>query len=72
MPEEKKIHMLEDLFEMEEGSLSIDKKLVDIDNYDSMTKLSLIILMQDEFNVVLKSDDIKSFVTIKDIVDRMR
>ena len=63
--------MLEDMLELEEGDLSLDKALEDIDEYDSMAKLSLIVLMEDEFGVKLTGDVIKSFETVGDIVALM-
>ena len=71
MTEREKLAMLEDMLELEEGDLSLDKALEDIDEYDSMAKLSLIVLMEDEFGVKLTGDVIKSFETVGDIVALM-
>jgi len=49
----------------------VDKALDDIDEYDSMAKLSLIVLMEDEFGVKLTGDVIKGFETVGDIVAMM-
>lgn len=68
MSEREKLALLEDLMELEEGELSLDSVLEDIDEYDSMAKLSLIVLMEDEFGIKLNTDVIKSFKTIGDIV----
>ena len=66
-----KIKMLEDMMELDEGTLTIDTKLGDIEEYDSMAKLSLIVLMNDEFNKKLNANQVKSFQTVKDIIDFM-
>ncbi len=71
MTEREKLAMLEDMLELEEGDLSLDKALEDIDEYDSMAKLSLIVLMEDEFGVKLTGDMIKGFETVGDIVALM-
>ena len=42
--------------------------LSELENWDSMTKLSLIVLMDDEFEKKLTGEQIKSFVTVKDIL----
>lgn len=68
---ENKLALLEDMFEMDEGTLKADVALADIENWDSMAKLSLIVLMDDECGKTLKSDDIKTFVTVQDILDYM-
>ena len=57
---------------MEEGTLSADMDLDDVDEYDSMTKLSIIVMMQDEFGVKLTSDMVRGFATVQDILDLMK
>lgn len=71
MTEREKLALLEDLFELEEGELSPDRKLSDVEAYDSMTRLSLIVMMEDEFGVKLDGATIKSFVTVGDILAKM-
>lgn len=71
MTEREKLALLEDMLELDEGDLTIDKELDDIDEYDSMAKLSLIVLMEDEFGVKLTGDVIKGFETVGDIVALM-
>lgn len=71
MTEREKLALLEDMLELDEGDLSVDKALDDIDEYDSMAKLSLIVLMEDEFGVKLTGDVIKGFETVGDIVALM-
>ena len=71
MTTEEKIAMLEETFEMDEGSLTPEMTLADIDEFDSIAKLSLIVLMDDEFGKTIKSDDIKALETVQDILDMM-
>lgn len=67
----EKLALLEDMLEMDEGTLKAEMELDAIEAFDSMAKLSLIVLMDDEFGKTLKSDDIKGFKTIQDILDFM-
>lgn len=71
MSEQEKIAMLEDLLECEEGTLTADVNLDDVDEYDSMAKLSLIVMLQDEFDVDLDSETVKGFKTVGDILEKM-
>lgn len=71
MSEREKLALLEDLFELNEGDLDAGTSLDDVEEYDSMTKLSLIVMMEDEFGVKLTGEDIKGFKTIGDILLRM-
>ena len=72
MTEREKLALLEDMLELEEGDLTLDRELDDIDEYDSMAKLSLIVLMEDEFGVKLTGDVIRGFETVGDIVALMQ
>ena len=67
----KKIALLEEMMELDEGTLAAETRLDDIEEYDSMAKLSLIVLMNDEFEKKLTANQIKAFQTVKDILDYM-
>ncbi len=71
MTTEEKLALLEETFDMDEGSLEPDMELADIDEFDSIAKLSLIVLMDDEFGKTIKNDDIKALETVQDILDMM-
>jgi acyl carrier protein len=43
----------------------------DLDEWDSLTALSLIAMVDDEYSVKLTGDDIKSSVTIKDLFEKV-
>ena len=72
MTEQEKISLIEETLELDEGTLTADTVLADVDEYDSMAKLSLIVMMDDEFGVKLTGDMIKSFVTVADILKVMQ
>ncbi len=71
MSDQEKIAMLEEAWELDEGALAADTVLEDVEEYDSMAKLSLIVLMDDEFGVKLTGDVIKGFETVGDILKLM-
>ena len=68
MTNQEKIALLEETPEIDEGTLTEDTLLEDVDEYDSMAKLSLIVMMDDEFGVKLTGDMIKGFQTVGDIL----
>lgn len=71
MTDQEKMAMLEEIWELDEGTLTPDTVLAEIDEYDSMAKLSLIVLMDDEFGVKLTGDVIMGFETVGDILKLM-
>ena len=66
MSEKEKLALLEETLDLDEGTLS------DIEEYDSMAKLSLIVMMDDECGVKLTGDIVKKFQTVADILDCMK
>lgn len=71
MTQEEKIAMLEDMLELDGGTLTPGMELKEIAEYDSMAKLSLIVLMDDEFGKKLTGEQIREFNTVQDILDFM-
>lgn len=71
MTNSEKIALLEETWELDEGTLTEDTVLADLEEYDSMGKLSLIVLCDDEFGKKLSGDTIKTFKTVQDILDFM-
>jgi acyl carrier protein len=68
MTEQEKIALIEETLDLDEGTLTADTVLDDVDEYDSMAKLSLIVMMDDEFGKKLTGDVIKGFKTVGDIL----
>ena len=71
MTNAEKITLLEEAWELDEGALNEETVLEELDEFDSMGKLSLIVLCDDEFGKKLPGETIKSFKTVKDILDFM-
>lgn len=71
MTTEKKLALLEDMLEMDAGELKADAMLADLDNWDSMAKLSLIVLLDEECGKTITSDGIKKLSSVQDILDYM-
>ena len=68
MTQEEKIALLEDMLELDGGSLTPEMELTSIDEYDSMAKLSLIVLMDEECGKKLTGEQIREFKTVGDIL----
>ena len=65
---EEKIAVLEDMLELENGTLTVETKLSTVDEFDSMAKLSLIIISDEEFGKKLTGEQLREFKTIGDIL----
>ncbi|NBJ92675.1 phosphopantetheine-binding protein [Parablautia muri] len=71
MEKEKKMELLEEMLEMDAGTLREDMILSEMDEWDSLSMLSLIVLIDEEFGKTIDSTDIRKLVTVKDILDIM-
>lgn len=69
---EEKIAMLEDVMDLDEGELNLDSVLAEFEEWDSLSKLSLIAMAKQDFGLVLTTDVIRTFDTVKDICDYLK
>ena len=65
------VKKLEELFEMQDGTLRPDMKLEELEEWDSMTRLSLIVMMEDDYGKKIKRSEVMGYVTVQDILDSM-
>lgn len=68
MTNEKVIRLFEETLDVETNSLNEETVLSSIDEYDSMAKLSLIVMADDEFSKKMTGEDILGFKTVGDVV----
>ena len=66
-----KMKKLEEVFEMQEGTLRPDMLLDELEEWDSMTRLSLIVMMEDDYGKKVKRSEVMNYTTVQDIVDSM-
>lgn len=69
MTVQEKLEVLEDIMELDEGTLKVEDSLEDIDEWDSMSKLYLVTCVKKEMQKRLTVDEIKNFKTVQDICD---
>lgn len=69
MNEKEKLSLLEEMMDLEEGSLTADMVLEEIDEYDSFFKLYLTTYVKKNMEKRLTVAEIEEFVTVKDICD---
>lgn len=72
MTTEEKIAMLEDVMDLDEGTLTLDSVLDDFEEWDSLSKLSLIVEAKQQFGLILSADTLKDFYTVKDICNYLK
>ena len=71
MDTKQKIEALEEIMDVEEGSLTPETLLSDIDEWDSLSALSFVVFMGDEFGKKVSGAQVRSFKTVNDILKVM-
>lgn len=68
MTKEEILNLIEEALEVDENSLTEESVLDEIDEYDSMAKLSIIVMADDEFSKKLTGEQMREFKTVGDII----
>ena len=66
---QEKLELLEEILEADEGTLKVEDRLEDIDEWESMSKLYLVSYVKKEMNKMLSVYEIKNLKTVLDICD---
>lgn len=71
MTKEKKLELLEEMMDLDAGTLTPDTVLADLDEWDSIALISFIALMDDEFDRIVKGSLVKEQKTVADLLALM-
>lgn len=71
MNNSEKIKKIAEILDMEEDLLSEDTELKELEEWDSVSKLSLTIMMEEDYGKKLTSQDLEKIETVRMILDLM-
>lgn len=71
MNTQEKLTALEDVMELDEGTLKPEMELDEIEEWDSLSALSFVVLLGDEFNRKISGQQIRAFQTVQDLLNVM-
>ncbi len=71
MTVKEKLNLLEEILLIEKDTLDENAELININEWDSMAVISTIAMFDSVFGKEIKSEEIKKFITVKDIIDLM-
>lgn len=72
MEQKEKLAKLEEMMDLEASSLRPESRLSDIEEWDSITHLSLIILLEDEYGKEVSGTQVRALKTVQDILNLMQ
>jgi acyl carrier protein len=65
--ESKLLFILEEVFEKDSAEMKVEDSFKDYDEWDSLTQLTLVATLDDEFNINVTSDELEEITSILDI-----
>ena len=66
------LNELDDIFEVELGTIKPNTNFKDLDEWDSVTLLSLVAVFEEEYGVVLSNDIIEKSATVLELVENSK
>ena len=70
--EEKFIALFKETLEMEDQDIALDTKFRDLENWDSLSFLSVLAMLDEEYDVVIEGNDFRQLVTIEDLMNEIK
>ena len=63
------IEIFQDILDVKEGTVSLSTTSSDIDEWDSVATVNIIVALEEEFRIKFKLEDIQTLETVQDFVD---
>lgn len=70
--EEKFIDLFKKTVETNNQDITQDTKFRDLENWDSLSFLSILAMIDEEYDVVIEGNDFRKLVTIKDLINEIK
>ena len=67
---EKFLELFKEVFEMEDEDVNFEDNFRDLDTWDSLTHLSLIAMLDDEYDVQIEEKELEKLNTVNDIFEK--
>ena len=68
---QEKLALIEEVLDVEKGSLTPETLLAEVDEWDSIAALSLVVMLDEKFEKTVSGVQIKALASVNDILDYM-
>jgi acyl carrier protein len=69
---EKFLNAFKEALEIEEDNVEMNDVMSDFDTWDSMSRLSLIALLDEYFEIEISDDEFENMTTVQDLYDKVQ
>jgi len=70
--EEKFIDLFKSTLEINDRDIKLDTKFRDLENWDSLSFLSILAMIDEEYDVIIEGNNFRKLVTIEDLISEIR
>ena len=70
--QQKFIQLLQEAFEMEDTSINMQDKFRDYPEWGSLSRLSLIAMLDDEFDITIEDEVFKTLITVEELYNEVQ
>jgi acyl carrier protein len=70
--EDKFINLFKETIEIKDIEIRLDTKFRDLENWDSLSFLSVLAMLDEEYDVIIEGNDFKKLVTIEDLINEIK
>lgn len=70
--EKQFINSLKEAFEIEDREISVEDNFRDYPEWDSLSRLSLIAMLDEEYGVQIEEGDFEKLATVKDLMEEVK
>jgi acyl carrier protein len=70
--EQNFIELLSEILEKESSTVKLEDTFRDYDEWDSLANLSVIAMLDDEYDVHIESKDFKNLITVGDLMNEVQ
>ena len=67
----KFLELFKEVFEMEDEEVKFNDNFRDLETWDSITHLSLIAMLDDEYDVQIEEEESKKLMTVEDLFNKV-
>ena len=68
---DKFLELFKEVFELEDEEVKFEDNFRELDTWDSLTHLSLIAMMDDEYDIQIEEEELKKLITVSDIFEKV-
>ena len=68
----KFIELFKEVFEMEDEEVKFNDNFRDLETWDSITHLSLIAMLDDEYDIQIEEEELKKLITVEDLFKKVK